>query len=241
MLKQSKKMMAKMLVIYSMGAQVFAASSMPATVAEGTAVVAKKVKHNSKKVKKYSKQDIVKKLKQKLNLYNKRASAQKAAWLQAEHKAKRYLDRINKAKTLKGRHMLIKARIKVVKSITHHKQKYNSYTQKSTVVTEKLWSYADVKKVLVGKASWYGGRWAGRRTASGERFNPSALTAAMRAYRGHKVRVVNLSNKKSVVVRVNDHGPAGWTGRVIDLSQASFSRIASTNQGVIGKVKIYVY
>jgi len=85
-------------------------------------------------------------------------------------------------------------------------------------------------KIVVGKASWYGG---GSRNY--------ALTAAMRTFRGHMVKVINMTNKKSVVVRINDHGPARWTGRVIDLSRASFAKIASTNQGVIPKVKLYVY
>jgi len=85
-------------------------------------------------------------------------------------------------------------------------------------------------KIVVGKASWYGG---GSRNY--------ALTAAMRTFRGRMVKVINMTNKKSVVVRINDHGPARWTGRVIDLSRASFAKIASTNQGVIPKVKLYVY
>jgi|SRR5690242_11513387 rare lipoprotein A len=71
----------------------------------------------------------------------------------------------------------------------------------------------------VGLASWYGNAHAGKRTASGEPFDPSALTAAHRTLPlGTVVRVVNLSNRRSVEVRINDRGPAD-TSRIIDLSK----------------------
>ncbi|GAA2404586.1 hypothetical protein GCM10010404_73390 [Nonomuraea africana] len=70
-------------------------------------------------------------------------------------------------------------------------------------------------------------------TASGERFDPSALTAAHKSLPlGSKVRVINPSNGKSVVVRINDRGP--YTGgRCLDLSEAAFSTIGNTNAGVM--------
>ncbi|GAA3470134.1 septal ring lytic transglycosylase RlpA family protein [Nonomuraea roseola] len=70
-------------------------------------------------------------------------------------------------------------------------------------------------------------------TASGERFNPSALTAAHKSLPlGSKVRVINPSNGKAVVVRINDRGP--YTGgRCLDLSEAAFSTIGDTNAGVM--------
>lgn len=72
-----------------------------------------------------------------------------------------------------------------------------------------------------GVASWYGPGFHGRRTASGERFNPGALTAAHRSLPfGTRVRVVHQGTGQSVVVRINDRGPFGH-GRVIDLSRAS--------------------
>lgn len=80
-------------------------------------------------------------------------------------------------------------------------------------------------------------------TASGERFNENDLTAAMWDVKfGTKVKVTNLANGKSVVVRITDRGPAKRLvkkGRVIDLSKGSFSRIADLKQGVI-KVKVEV-
>jgi rare lipoprotein A len=72
-----------------------------------------------------------------------------------------------------------------------------------------------------GAASWYGPGFHGRRTASGERFNPRGFTAAHRRLPfGTKVRVTNRRNNRSVVVRINDRGPF-TRGRIIDLSAAS--------------------
>lgn len=72
-----------------------------------------------------------------------------------------------------------------------------------------------------GLASWYGRAFHGRRTASGERFDMYALTAAHRTLPlGSRVRVTNLVSGQSVVVRINDRGPF-VRGRVIDLSLAA--------------------
>jgi rare lipoprotein A len=77
------------------------------------------------------------------------------------------------------------------------------------------------RQVQHGEASWYGPGFHGRRTASGERFDTNAMTAAHRSLPfGTRVRVVNKSNGQSVVVRINDRGPYA-RGRVIDLSRAS--------------------
>ncbi len=84
-----------------------------------------------------------------------------------------------------------------------------------------------------GGASYYADKYHGRTTASGEPFNQYAMTAAhKRLPFGTKVRVTNLDNGKSVVVRINDRGPF-VSGRVIDLSKAAFQRIANTRQGVV--------
>ena len=74
-------------------------------------------------------------------------------------------------------------------------------------------------------ASWYGPGFQGRKTASGERFNTNEFTAAHRYLPfGTRVRVVNQSTGRSVVVRINDRGPF-LGGRVIDLSRASAAAI----------------
>jgi rare lipoprotein A len=73
----------------------------------------------------------------------------------------------------------------------------------------------------IGRASWYGGSFQGRSTASGENYNMTDLTCAHRSLPlGTLVRVTNLSNQKSVVVRVNDRGPY-FASRVVDLSYAA--------------------
>ena len=82
------------------------------------------------------------------------------------------------------------------------------------------------------KASWYGPGLAGRRTTSGERFNPRALTAASRTLPlGSVVRVTNPRNGKSVKVRVNDRGPF-VAGRSLDLSRRAAERIGIIREGI---------
>ncbi|MFQ5914040.1 MAG: septal ring lytic transglycosylase RlpA family protein [Nitrospinota bacterium] len=83
----------------------------------------------------------------------------------------------------------------------------------------------------VGIASWYGFSWALRRTASGERYNPYKMTAA------HKtlplttpVRVTNLENGRSIVVRINDRGPF-VRGRIIDLSYSAAEKLGFRKKG----------
>ena len=68
-------------------------------------------------------------------------------------------------------------------------------------------------------------------TASGEQFNPNAMTAANKTLPlGTRIRVTNVRNGRSTVVRINDRGPY-VAGRCVDLSRASFARIADTSQG----------
>lgn len=78
----------------------------------------------------------------------------------------------------------------------------------------------------VGRASWYGPGFHGKRTASGQRFNQHALTAAHpRLPLGTRARVTNLRNGREVEVTINDRGPHGG-GRIIDLSRAAAKRLA---------------
>ena len=82
-----------------------------------------------------------------------------------------------------------------------------------------------------GIASWYGPGFAGRRTASGERFNPSGHTLAHRTLRlGTVVRVTNLRNHQSVIARVTDRGPF-HRGRIADLSSGAASAIGLKSSG----------
>jgi len=84
-----------------------------------------------------------------------------------------------------------------------------------------------------GKIAYYGRKFAGRRTASGERFNPAAMTMAHKTLPfGTQVRVTNLANDKSVVVRVNDRGPT-TPDRVGDLSSGAARKIGMIRAGVV--------
>jgi rare lipoprotein A len=99
--------------------------------------------------------------------------------------------------------------------------------------------YVSKGLVKIGKASWYGKQFHKRLTASGERYNMYSMTAAHRTYALNTIlKVTNLSNKKSVRVRVNDRGPF-YRSRDIDLSYGAAKKIGLTKKGV-GRVKIEV-
>ena len=108
-------------------------------------------------------------------------------------------------------------------------------------------TYHPMKKVpsgfrMQGVASWYGGKFHGRRTASGEIYNMHELTAAHKTLPlGTFVKVTNTENQREVVVRINDRGPF-IDDRVIDLSLAAAKKLAMVGPGtaavrisVIGK------
>ena len=104
-----------------------------------------------------------------------------------------------------------------------------------TLLTPTL-AYAE----SVHNASWYGGYFHGRKTASGEIYNKYALTAASNSHKlGSKLKVTNVKTGKSVVVKVNDTGGFAKYNRTLDLSQAAFQQIAPLGQGV-AKVTIQV-
>jgi rare lipoprotein A len=88
-------------------------------------------------------------------------------------------------------------------------------------------------KYQVGKASYYGAEYHNKRTASGEKYNMNALTAAHRTLPFNTmVRVENLKNKKKVKVRINDRGPT-VEGRIIDLSRKAARKLGMIQDGVV--------
>jgi rare lipoprotein A len=92
-------------------------------------------------------------------------------------------------------------------------------------------------RTATGVASYYGDEFSGRITASGERYDPNKLTAAHRSYPfGTRVRVTNLDNGKSVLVRINDRGPYK-TGRIIDLSLRAAKELGLL---IVGTAKVSV-
>jgi rare lipoprotein A len=104
-----------------------------------------------------------------------------------------------------------------------------AFAQQSSMVIEEI----------VGQASWYGAQFQGRRTASGEVFDMSELTAAHQTLPfGTQVRVTNPRNGRSVIVRINDRGP--YSGqRIIDLSRMAAELLGLRAKGV-GRVRIEV-
>ncbi|MGD0095147.1 MAG: septal ring lytic transglycosylase RlpA family protein [Terracidiphilus sp.] len=87
-------------------------------------------------------------------------------------------------------------------------------------------------EMLRGVASWYGGVFNGRKTASGERFDMYGMTACHPTLPfGSLVRVVNLANRRSVVVRITDRGYL-YDGRVIDVSYGAAEKLAMTKSGL---------
>ncbi|MBS1124437.1 MAG: rare lipoprotein [Deltaproteobacteria bacterium] len=85
-----------------------------------------------------------------------------------------------------------------------------------------------------GFATWYGGKHHGGPTASGERFDKRAMTAAhLTLPMQTRVRVTNTRNGRTVVVRINDRGPYGKKRRIIDLSEAAAEVLGMIEAGVV--------
>jgi rare lipoprotein A len=102
-----------------------------------------------------------------------------------------------------------------------------------------LKAYAAATSTQVGNASFYSHYEDGRKTASGERYNPSLLTAASKTFPiGTVLKIINIKNGNSVIVRVNDKGPY-VRSRVIDLSECAARCLGMLHSGV-ARVKIVV-
>ena len=87
--------------------------------------------------------------------------------------------------------------------------------------------------VETGKASYYGGKWIGRLTANGERYHAEDCTAAHKKLPFNTmVKVTNLKNNKSVIVRINNRGPYA-KGRILDLSMVAARTIDMIGDGII--------
>ncbi len=90
-----------------------------------------------------------------------------------------------------------------------------------------------------GLASWYGPGFYGKRTANGERFKKSDMTAAHRTLKfGTQVKVKSLSTGREVIVRINDRGPFK-KDRVIDLSYAAAKKLGMLEKGM-DRVELFV-
>jgi rare lipoprotein A len=98
------------------------------------------------------------------------------------------------------------------------------------------------KKYLYGKASYYGPKFHGKKTANGEIFDQNKMTAAHKSLPfGTVCKVTNRSNRKSVIVRINDRGPF-VKGRILDLSYQAMKMLGGLRSGVINvKIEIIKY
>ena len=104
-------------------------------------------------------------------------------------------------------------------------------------ISDQVEAMENARDLGSGVASYYGARFAGRPTASGELFDPSELTAAHRSLPfGSKVLVTSERTGESVIVTINDRGPF-HRGRIIDLSRAAASQIGLVRQG-LGSVRL---
>lgn len=100
-------------------------------------------------------------------------------------------------------------------------------------------SAATASDGVVGTASWYGRGHHGRKTASGERFNMNALTAAHPTLPfGTQVAVTNLDNGRTVMLRINDRGPF-IRGRIIDVSYRAAQDLGMVREG-LARVRVQV-
>ncbi|KJS81791.1 MAG: hypothetical protein JM58_16120 [Peptococcaceae bacterium BICA1-8] len=97
----------------------------------------------------------------------------------------------------------------------------------------------EVVETFSGVASWYGGKFHGRETTSGEIFDENGLTAAHRTLPFHTyLRVTFIETNESTIVKVNDRGPH-IAGRILDLSKGAAEEIGLRSHG-LGEVKIEV-
>ena len=101
-------------------------------------------------------------------------------------------------------------------------------------------SKASVKKVFYGQASFYANKFNGRKTATGEIFDQKKMTCACNAVKlGTWLRVTNVRNGKSVIVKANDRIHPKMR-RVVDLTSGAAKKIGITSKGGLGRVKVEV-
>ena len=105
--------------------------------------------------------------------------------------------------------------------------------------SRKLTAAPSITHKRTGKASWYSRKSPGvnKRTANNEIFNDRGLTGAMWGVSfNRRIKVTNLTNGKSIIVRVNDRGPHSRyirKGRIIDLTKEAFSQLGAPKHGLI--------
>lgn len=130
--------------------------------------------------------------------------------------------------------LLIFAGASAVSQYPSNARQEKSEGEKPVVNEAAVTDTSVVKYVNIGKmhASWYGPRFHGRLTSSGERYNQEALTAAHKYFRfGTLLRLTNPETNQQVIVRVNDRGPF-WRYRQLDVSKAAARELGIMQKGV---------
>ena len=116
---------------------------------------------------------------------------------------------------------------------------YGDYVNSEGMSRKQIESIKNHPRVQVGIASYYGSKFHKKRTANGEIFNMYKMSAAHKTLPlGTKVRVINLKNRRSLTMTINDRGPH-VKGRIIDLSYKAAQKLGFVNQGTT-KVRIEV-
>lgn len=111
--------------------------------------------------------------------------------------------------------------------------KFSKFAAAFTVAGGMAYANDALAKCFETKASWYSIADSSNLTASGEDMSDTAHTAAHRSLPfGTRLRVTNKNNGKSIVVRINDRGPAKWTGKDIDIAKGAASQIGMIRSGV---------
>jgi rare lipoprotein A len=128
--------------------------------------------------------------------------------------------------------LLLAALVSACGSAPVHRDSQSSRDSANTTQASPERETPRFSKVQRGLASWYGKRFRGRRTASGERFDPKQLTAAHRTLPlGSKARVTCTKTGKSVIVTINDRGPYS-PHRLIDLSHEAAKKLGIISSGI---------
>lgn len=155
-----------------------------------------------------------------------------------KHKKKKANIKKTKRKIKKSNKRKIKTIIKKVKKKENEAK--NIKPKKKTVTLKEIEEAQVSRTRLHGDVTFYGKALHGNLTASGERFSMYEMTAAHNSLPMNSlVRVTNKSNGKSVTVRINDRGILS-PGRILDLSEAAFTRIASRAKGVLKSSEIII-
>ena len=125
------------------------------------------------------------------------------------------------------------------KKSPYEERKSESERKKPVTISEDEYSGSPVLESKTGVASYYGDKFDGKKTSYGEIFNKNDLTAAHLKYPCNTiVRVINLLNNKSVIIRINDRKP-DFNGRIIDVSYGAAKKLDMLKNGIT-EVKLEV-